>query len=76
MTGNCWEVNRWSTSPDSIVITRETKGYYFYESTGFNGEAVERRLEKGGSLVFATWEEAKAYMSPRPRMRSNTPSRE
>jgi len=62
MIGKCWKVDRWCRKPEPIDIVRETEKCYFFMVTGWKNKQEERRELKDGHNVFATWDEAKAWM--------------
>jgi hypothetical protein len=62
MIGNCWKVDRWAREPEPIEIVRETDKCYFTMYTRWKGKPEERRELKQGHNIFATWDDAKAFM--------------
>jgi transcription initiation factor TFIIIB Brf1 subunit/transcription initiation factor TFIIB len=62
MVGKCWKVGQWSRRPEPIEIVRETEKCYFFMVTDWRNKQEERRELKDGNNIFATWEEAKAWM--------------
>lgn len=62
MIGECWEVTRWSHAPEKIKIISETEKTYTEEKIDWNKKPYTSRSMKAGKHVFATWDEAKAFM--------------
>jgi hypothetical protein len=61
MIGECWEVDRWSREPKAIKIIRETAKTATIAETRW-GKMEEVKIRTDNRNIFATWEEAKAWM--------------
>jgi len=62
MIGDCWEVDRWAKAPFKIKIVSETEKTIIVETTDWHNRPMQSRRLKEPLFIFATREEAKAFM--------------
>lgn len=62
MIGDCWVVDRWSRKPEPIRIIAETEKTITIERIDWRGMAQKTKGMKRCHNIFATWEDAKAWM--------------
>jgi len=62
MTGKCWEVGKYDSEPQPVEVVKETEAKVSIKETWFGEQIRQSWRMKRGLHLFATWEEARAYI--------------